>query len=131
MMLYRYRHNAASQAGAQPYFLGNWNGQRNNWFGDVGISFIAERDFKIVSLGRHWHNQTGLHDTVKVSLWSVEAQSETPDQALAEVMVGPNSFREGHYAWEPVSAPGVVISQGREYRISQACTPGMHDKWYD
>lgn len=120
------RQNAASQDGAQPFFVGNWNGRRNNWYGDVGISFVPQQDFTIVSLGRHYHNESGITETVPVTLWSVE--TKTP---LAVVNVGPKSFHEGHYMWEPVAAPGVPVSQGREYRLTQACTPGMTDKWFD
>lgn len=121
-----FRENAASQDGAQPFFVGSWNGHRNNWYGDVGISFIPQVDFTIVSLGRHYHNETHITETVPVTLWSVETKT-----SLAIVNVGPDSFKEGHYVWEPVEAPGVALSQGREYRLTQACTPGMRDKWFD
>jgi hypothetical protein len=121
-----FRQNAASQDGAQPFFVGSWNGHRNNWYGDVGISFIPQRDFTIVSLGRHYHNETHITETVPVTLWSVETK-----MALAVVNVGPRSYHEGHYMWEPVEAPGVPVSQGREYRLTQACQPGMADKWFD
>jgi|Transcript_6948 hypothetical protein len=121
-----FRQNAASQDGAQPFFVGSWNGHRNNWYGDVGISFVPQVDFTIVSLGRHYHNETHITETVPVTLWSVETKT-----ALAIVNVGPQSFKEGHYVWEPVEAPGVPVSQGREYRLTQACTPGMRDKWFD
>jgi len=117
---------AASQDGAMPYFVGSWNGLRNNWYGDVGVSFVPQKDFTVVSLGRHHHNQTGLRQIVPVTLWSVETK-----QALAVVNVGPHSFLEGHYHWEPVDSPGVVLGKGKEYRLTQACTPNMADKWFD
>lgn len=120
------RAGAASQDGASPFFFGSWNGNRNNWYGDVGVSFVPQKDFTVVSLGRHRHNETGLVHNVPVTLWSVETKT-----ALAVVNVGPNSFHEGHYHWEPVDAPGVTLSQGREYRLTQACTPNMKDKWFD
>jgi len=124
--LQQLREGAASQDGAMPYFAGSWNGYRNNWYGDVGVSFVPQKDFSIVSLGRHHHNETGLTQTVPVTLWSVETQLP-----LAIVNVGPHSFLEGHYHWEPVDSPGVTVSQGREYRLTQACTPNMVDKWFD
>lgn len=120
------RAGAASQDGAMPYFVGSWNGDRNNWYGDVGVSFVPQKDFTVVSLGRHRHNETGLVHNVPVTLWSVETKAP-----LAIVNIGPDSFREGHYHWEPVDAPGVTLSQGREYRLTQACTPNMADKWFD
>lgn len=116
----------ASQDGAMPFFVGSWNGKRNNWYGDVGVSFVPQKDFTIVSLGRHHHNETGLQQTTTVTLWSTDTK-----EALAIVNIGPGAFLEGHYRWEPVDAPGVVVSQGREYRLTQACTPNMVDKWYD
>jgi len=120
------REGAASQDGAFPFFVGSWNGKRNNWYGDVGVSFVPQKDFTIVSLGRHHHNETGLIQTAPVTLWSVETK-----MPLAIVNIGPHSFLEGHYHWEPVDAPGVTVSQGREYRLTQACTPNMADKWFD
>jgi len=128
--LQQLREGAARQDGtmdgAMPYFVGSWNGYRNNWYGDVGVAFVPQRDFTITSLGRHHHNETGLLHTVPVTLWSVE--TELP---LAIVNVGPHSFLEGHYHWEPIDEPGVAVSQGREYRLTQACTPNMQDKWFD
>lgn len=120
------QHQAASQDGSMPFFVGSWSGYRNNWYGDVGIAFTAERDFTVVSLGRHVHNETGLRQNVPVTLWSVEEKIP-----LAIVFVGPKSVKEGHYRWAPVDAPGVPVKQGREYRITQECTPGMADKWFD
>lgn len=120
------REGAASQDGSMPYFVGSWNGHRNNWYGDVGVSFVPQKDFTIVSLGRHHHNETGLVQTAPVTLWSVETKLP-----LAIVNIGPRSFLEGHYHWEPIDSPGVTVSQGREYRLTQACTPNMADKWFD
>lgn len=120
------KHKAASQDGAMPYFVGSWDGQRNNWFGDVGIAIVPQKDFRLVSLGRHHHGVTGLMATVPVTLWSVETQ-----EPLAIANIGPNSVKEGYYHWEPCDDPGVLLMQGREYRITQACTPGMHDMWFD
>lgn len=117
---------AASQDGAFPYFVGSWNGFRNNWYGDVGIAFVPQRDFHITSLGRHHHNVTGLKQTAPVTLWSVETQ-----MPLAIVNIGPDSTLEGHYHWAPVDEPGVQVKQGREYRLTQACTPNMADTWFD
>jgi len=120
------KRKAASQDGAMPYFVGSWDGTRNNWFGDVGIAIVPQKDFRLVSLGRHHHGVTGLMATVPVTLWSVETE-----EPLAIVNIGPKSTKEGYYHWEPTDDPGVLLEQGREYRISQACTPGMHDKWFD
>lgn len=117
---------SVSMDGSMPYFLGSWSGTRNNWYGDVGISFVAQKTFKIVSLGRHHHDKTGLKHTAPVTLWSVETQRK-----LAVLDIGPHSVKEGHYHWEPIDSPGVTVTQGREYRLTQACTPGMEDKWYD
>jgi hypothetical protein len=121
-----FRQSAASQDGAFPYFAGHWNGHRNNWYGDVGIGFVPQKDFTIVSLGRHNNSDFPLQENVPVTLWSVQT-----GEALAIVEIGPNSYSEGHYLWEPVEAPGVAVSQGKEYRLTQACQPGMKDKWFD
>lgn len=112
--------------GSFPYFVGSWSGQRNNWYGDVGYAFVPQKDFTILSLGRHHHNSTGLTMTVPVTLWSVEDKAP-----LAICNVGHSSPKEGHYRWEPVDPPGVAVKAGREYRITQQCTPMMQDKWYD
>jgi len=118
--------SSVSQDGSFPYFVGSWSGQRNNWYGDVGYAFVPQKDFTILSLGRHHHNSTGLTMTVPVTLWSVEDKAP-----LAICNVGHSSPKEGHYRWEPVDPPGVAVKAGREYRITQQCTPMMEDKWYD
>lgn len=114
------------QDGAQPFFSGSWNGNRNNWYGDVGVAFVPHTDFKIVALGRHRHNETGIQEEVPVTLWSTA--TEAP---LAILIVGAGSYQEGHYHWEPIDAPGVHVHAGREYRLTQGCTPGMRDTWFD
>jgi len=120
------KFSAATQDSTEPFFMGSWNGQSNNWYGDVGISFVPLKNFTIVALGRHHHEQAGTKKTVAVTLWSVETQ-----MALAIASVGPDSFLEGHYRFEPIEAPGVTVTEGREYRLTQACTPQMADKWFD
>lgn len=122
-------HKKASQDGSMPYFSDNaaWNGYRNNWFGDVGYAFVPKKDFLVVALGRHIHNVSGLSETRPVTLWSVQDAG----MPLGVANVGPHSSKEGHYRFAPLDEPGVTVYAGREYRISQACEPGMADKWYD
>lgn len=111
----------------QPFFAGSWDGDRKDWNGDVGIGFRALKDFRIVALGRHIPDGARrLQDAVSVTLWSVETK-----KALAVVQVGPDSFVEGKYSWVPVIAPGVVVTKGTEYRLTQECFLDMNDTWYD
>lgn len=107
-----------------PFFSGHWCGTRNDWAGDVGISFVAETNCVVTALGRHADNGA-LLETATVTLWSVDTAT-----CLAAVDVGPFSAVEGHYAFDPLTA-GVVVHVGREYRVSQQCWVKMRDKWFD
>lgn len=109
---------------AQPFFTGSWNGNRNNWNGEVGIDFRANRDLTITHLGRHLYNGA-LQECITVSLW---ATGNT--EALATVPVCPASTIGGNYAYEELSSP-VSLTSGVEYRLSQQCYSGMPDRWFD
>jgi len=106
------------------FFTGSWNGNRNNWNGEVGVDFLANQAFTITHLGRHADGGS-LSASVLVTLWSTATQS-----ALAEVQVGPESVFEGDYAFTELASP-ITIEAGQEYRMSQQCTSGMADSWYD
>jgi len=107
-----------------PYFTGDWAGARNDFTGEVGVNFRAVADFTITQLGRHV-NADSLTEAKLVTLWSATSRS-----ALAQVVVGPDSNVEGNYAFTALQAP-VTVSSGEEYRISQQCTRGMQDRWFD
>lgn len=109
---------------AQPFFTGFWNGNRNNWNGEVGYDFRANQAFSITLLGRALYNGA-LNEGIMVSLWSTETQT-----LLASVPVGPDSLVDGNYAYASLPA-AVQIESGKEYRITQQCYNGMPDMWYD
>jgi hypothetical protein len=109
---------------SQPFFTGFWNGNRNNWNGDVGYDFRANDDISITHLGRALFNGA-LREYAMVSLWSTQSQA-----LLASVSVGPSSRVDGNYAYEALPSP-VQLESGQEYRITQQCHNGMPDSWYD
>lgn len=111
-------------AGTFPFFTGFWNGNRNDWNGDVGYDFRANQAMGLSHLGRALYNGH-LQEWIMVSLWSTEDQS-----LLAQVPVGPASWVDGNYAYEQLPAQ-VLLEAGKEYRISQQCYNGMPDMWYD
>lgn len=113
----------AEQLEEMPFFNGSWPGTRNDWTGDVGISFVAEFNCTITALGRA--ADVALSETATVTLWLTESQ-----EALATVDVGPCSPVEGQYAFETLS-PGIEVQVGREYRLTQRCRGRMLDKWFD
>lgn len=116
--------NAGSDA-AVPLFVGRWPGTRNDWAGDVGISFTLKASGVIAAVGRHISDGAHLAETVAVTLWSTDTM-----KALASVQVGPSSAVEGHYAFEVLDPP-VAVHSGQEYRLSQRCTSNMRDRWFD
>jgi serine protease 12 (motopsin) len=114
----------ADAANTQPFFTGFWNGNRNNWNGDVGYDFRANDDISVTHLGRALFNGA-LREFAMVSLWSTQTQA-----LLATVSVGPSSHVDGNYAYETLPSP-VQLQSGQEYRITQQCHNGMPDSWYD
>lgn len=106
-----------------PFFRGNWAGTRNDFTGEVGISFTANIDFTITALGRHVGDIA--QDTVTVTLWMSDTQS-----AITSADVGPSSTREGPYAFEALNHC-VDLKAGYEYRLSQRCVEKMLDPWFD
>lgn len=108
----------------QPFFTGSWNGNRNNWNGEVGYSFSANRDFTLTHLGRHLYNGA-LAECILVSLWQTGNTA-----ALATAPVCPTSTVEGDYAFEELSS-SVSLTSGTEYRLTQQCYNGMPDRWFD
>jgi len=108
-----------------PLFIGSWTGTRNDWTGDVGISFVAEAKCTVTALGRS--ADVPLTETATVTLWLTETQ-----EVLAAADVGPCSPVEGHYAFEAIgSGAGVELQAGMEYRLTQRCRSRMPDKWFD
>jgi len=108
---------------AVPFFSGSWPGTRNDWNGDVGVSFVAKAKCRITALGRH--ADVALSEAVQVTLWTAETQ-----EALAVADVGPGSQVEGGYAFEALGSE-VELQAGREYRLTQRCRGRMPDKWFD
>merc|ERR1719329_758126 len=106
------------------FFAGDWAGTRNDFTGEVGIDFRATQDFTITQLGRHI-NGDSLAEAKLVTLWSTATRS-----ALAQILVGPDSTVDGNYAFAGLDQP-VKVESGQEYRISQQCTRGMRDRWFD
>lgn len=97
---------------------------RNEWDGEVGFRFRPRTKLVVTALGRQVPVGV-LQHTVTVTLWSDETQAE-----LAFVPVGPTSALEGGYAFAPLKQE-VVLEAQKEYRISQKCTSGMLDPWFD
>lgn len=106
------------------FFTGSWNGNRNNWNGEVGVDFRANKGLTITHLGRHTYNGA-LAESIVVTLWSTSTQ-----EALATIQVGPESEIEGTYGWAELASP-VYLTDGEEYRLSQQCHSGMPDRWFD
>merc|ERR1712060_662607 len=77
----------------------------------------------VTSLGRQ--ALTPLHGSAHVSLWAADT-----GQRLAFAVVGPTSAVEGGYAFGLLKNE-VALTAGKEYRISQACSAGMADQWFD
>lgn len=97
---------------------------RNDWSGDVGFRFVPRTSLLITALGRQAVIGQ-LREAADVTLWSVENQAAT-----ATATVGPSSTVEGGYAFAPLRQE-VLLQAGREYRLSQRCTAGMADPWFD
>lgn len=97
---------------------------RNDLEGDIGICFRVEVSFAMTALGRN----TGggiCTDAAELALWSAEDQ-----ERLATVRVGPSSSVRGCCAFE-VLQPHIVVHAGKEYRLTQRCTKGMPDAWWN
>merc|ERR1719265_2019574 len=115
---------ATDDVASGAFFAGDRAGTRNDFTGDVGIDFRANSDFTITQLGRHFDG-AGLAEAKVVTLWSTATR-----EALAQVTVGPDSSVEGKYAFAALEE-AVTLTSGQEYRLSQQCTSGMRDRWYD
>jgi len=115
-----------------PFFSSGWTcrntgvgGMRNDWDGDVGFSFIPQTPVIVLALGRQVQHGAKLREAVLVTLWSVDVQA-----ALASASVGPQSVVEVGYAFSSLVSD-ILLEAGKEYRISQQCTRGMADPWFD
>lgn len=109
--------NLYIRLGGKPFFNRAWQGDRNDWDGDVGMRFSAKKTFFINALGRSCVRS--LKETVTVTLWSSATRG-----ALASVNVGPGSPRKGSYAYTKLKKP-IRLEVGSEYRISAQCHKGM------
>lgn len=105
-------------------------GMRNDFEGEVGFRFLARTPLVLNALGRQIN--AGLDDpsshTALVTLWSEEKQ-----MALASVEVGvANSSvgSESGFAFGLLREE-LVLEAGKKYRISQQCSQGMADYWFD
>jgi len=103
---------------------------RNDWNGDVGFRFVAKTALVVTALGRQapvteFGPGVALAERVAVTLWS--AESGAP---LRVASVGPESEVEGGYAYSLLKEE-VLLDSGKEYRLSQQCTAGMLDMWFD
>mmetsp|Transcript_109700 Transcript_109700/g.354172 ORF Transcript_109700/g.354172 Transcript_109700/m.354172 type:complete len:669 (-) Transcript_109700:109-2115(-) len=121
-----------------PFFVARWTAlspqtrnlvfregaMRSDWTGDVGFRFMARSSLLVTALGRPAHTGS-LRQAAGVTLWSAETQAP-----LASVSVGPNSTMEGGYAFGLLKQE-VLLEAGKEYRLSQQCTDGMADAWFD
>lgn len=114
---------SAGDDGSLPFFNGSWPGNRNDWDGEIGIAFVAKATFAITALGRHADQQ--LAAPTRVTLWSAVTR-----EAMASVVVGPQSPLENAYAYEALPQR-ITLRPGCEYRLSQQCAGGMPDLWYD
>mmetsp|Transcript_127684 Transcript_127684/g.408720 ORF Transcript_127684/g.408720 Transcript_127684/m.408720 type:complete len:589 (-) Transcript_127684:83-1849(-) len=125
---------------AEPFFEGPCLGElRNDWPGEVGVRFKVEQAFAVLSLGRFVAGAAAgqtLRQAVSVTLWGpaghvAEAKAAADAGAvLAAVDVGPASCLKDNYAFEMLGAQ-VVLEAGKEYRLTQKCSPGMTDPWLD
>lgn len=105
-------------------FVSGEGAMRNDWGGDVGFRFVPRTSLLITALGRQAVFGQ-LREASIVTLWAVENQAAT-----ATATVGPSSTVEGGYAFAPLRQE-VLLQAGREYRLSQQCTAGMADPWFD
>lgn len=105
------------------FFNGSWSGTRNDWTGDVGISFVIRASCRITALGRHV--DSALAESATVTLWLADTH-----EVVATADIGPGSKVEGNYAFEPLSTE-VEARVGVEYRLTQRCRGRMPDKWFD
>ena len=105
-------------------------GTRNDFSGEVGYEFTARRSFRITRLGRGLTelNQMELRSTATVTLWNTMTK-----EPIAVLEVGPGSaglrYSKGYVS---VLLPeALLVEEGRTYRLTQTCTAGMQDKWFD
>mmetsp|Transcript_130491 Transcript_130491/g.278818 ORF Transcript_130491/g.278818 Transcript_130491/m.278818 type:complete len:1072 (+) Transcript_130491:111-3326(+) len=118
----------------RPFFESPWPGNRNNATGEFGIMFTAKKDFVISALARAIPGLR-LECECEVTLWELTPiPGERPTftaNALAKVRIGPKSIVEGdNYAYGKLDRL-VNIVRGTSYRLTQLCTEGMADKWFD
>ena len=101
-------------------------GRRNNYTGEVGFQLTTIQDVIVTHLGRPAFNRRGpTKQSAVVNLWLVGTGA-----IVASASVGPDAFGDGQYYFVPLTSP-VTLKAGQEYRLSQTCTAGMHDRWQD
>lgn len=99
-------------------------GTRNDFSGEVGIRFRARAALEVTALGRH-ASLGFLRSDAVVTLWAANSQ-----QALVRIAIGPSTPLHGNYAMKKL-AQVVELEAGREYRLTQRCSYGMPDPWFD
>eukprot|EP01083_Nonionella_stella_P010286 29351_1 len=111
----------------------NWmkvpvKGNRNNWTGQVGYEFVANKTFEINGLSRgiYDYDKNKLLGKTTVTLWDVATKT-----IMIQLDIGPNSVVKDKYAMEYIKGDNITLTKGKLYRISQLCTGGMQDKWND
>eukprot|EP00929_Paragymnodinium_shiwhaense_P009919 TRINITY_DN114338_c0_g1_i1.p1 TRINITY_DN114338_c0_g1~~TRINITY_DN114338_c0_g1_i1.p1 ORF type:complete len:532 (+),score=137.03 TRINITY_DN114338_c0_g1_i1:155-1750(+) len=107
-----------------PFFTGCWAGTRNNFTGEVGLSFMPTTHLVLTALGRHCSG-TALREAARVTLWATDSEEE-----VAHVEVGPTSEVRGGYAFEPLEE-AILLRVGVEYRLTLRCKEDMLDPWFD
>lgn len=118
----------------RPFFTAPWpcdragiGGMRSDFPGEVGFAFAPRAAVAVTALGRQaGPGPTALRGPARVTLWC--AVSRAP---LASESVGPGCAVEGGYAYAALRGAPVRLEGGREYRLSQQCTDGMPDPWFD
>lgn len=102
-------------------------GMRNDTSGEVGFAFLAKTAVLVTALGRQLSpGQNELSGQVRVTLWCSDTKA-----ALVSVCIGPDSSVEDRYAYTALQGDHVRLERGKEYRLSQQCTDGMPDVWFD
>eukprot|EP01084_Bolivina_argentea_P282683 483928_1 len=108
-------------------------GHRNNWTGQVGYEFIANKSFEITALlrGIFDDKKNKLIEETTVTLWDVDTKN-----ILIQLQIGPHSLVKNNYAFEYISDmynnnETIILLKGKLYRITQLCKQEMKDKWND
>jgi hypothetical protein len=93
--------------------------------GTVGFEFVAQSNFKIMSLGRSVPTNGRLSDTTQVQLWSTQTAL-----VVASVTVGPVTPLANGYALVKLERP-YAITTGARYRLSFTARFNSTDVWYN